>query len=60
MRATPFASAGIIEREVSARDLFPVVVVSAVSTPGELGAARILQKPVDVKTLLRLVEEFCD
>jgi two-component system response regulator CpxR len=38
----------------------PVVVVSAVPKREELGAVRVLQKPVDVTTLLRLIEEFCD
>lgn len=37
----------------------PVVIVSAVPSKGELGSARVVQKPVEVGVLLSIVQEFC-
>lgn len=38
----------------------PVVVVSAAPPKGELAASRVLKKPIEVNTLLRVVEELCE
>lgn len=38
----------------------PVVVVSAAPPKGELAASRVLKKPIEVNTLLRIVEELCE
>jgi serine/threonine protein kinase/CheY-like chemotaxis protein len=38
----------------------PVVIVSAVPDRNKLGASRVLRKPVEVNTLLNVVEEFCN
>lgn len=37
----------------------PVVVVSAVAKRDEKGAARVIQKPMQIGTLLDVVQEFC-
>ena len=37
----------------------PVVIVSAVPSRHELGATRVVQKPVEVSVILSIVQEFC-
>jgi len=37
----------------------PVIVISAVSERNEVNASRVLRKPVEIGTLLQVVEEFC-
>jgi serine/threonine-protein kinase len=46
-------------REDDAFSSIPVVIVSAVPSKDAVGAARVVQKPLDVDVLLNIVEEFC-
>jgi serine/threonine-protein kinase len=46
-------------REDEAFSAIPVVIVSAVPSKDAVGAARVVQKPLDVDVLLNIVEEFC-
>ncbi|UQA59706.1 protein kinase domain-containing protein [Polyangium aurulentum] len=46
-------------REDEAYSAIPVVIVSAVPSKDAVGAARVVQKPLDVDVLLNIVEEFC-